>query len=330
MGVKLAVARWREAIYSGELAPETAERLKKRMGMTPQRMTRGLNRGSRNIAKQLGYEIVPGRDWRSIGPTKTIWKGEPVSRDLGLKLGPQALRAEEAATLRHEVNEARIFEKWLKRELERAQRSPSAAVAQNPLGRQEVVPGKKKWGLGRQGPLVFSVGPQYEGYVDRSPEGIKAKERHQSRIEQRANRVLKSKNPEKTFARIQREAHWRPRDPMMLLEKPDVLPRGPFKSFIYKTIADMPESAWREIIPSTSEPFIEKAYSGHMSPELPLQDIRTTRGLPPEVQKTYLDMRGRTGELRDIVSAVGTSQERPVIPRKNISKIVRSILKLYK
>jgi hypothetical protein len=76
---KLAVSRWREAIYSGELPVAAAEQLKKYMGTTPQKEMGGIVRGAENIAKRFGYRI-------NEYSLKNIWDAAKSGKITGAKI----------------------------------------------------------------------------------------------------------------------------------------------------------------------------------------------------------------------------------------------------
>ncbi len=139
---KQAVARWREAIYSGELPPESANKLRQQMKLTPSRMAQGLNKGTANILKRIGYETiskVPSNVMAmSLGPNiaasipaikKTILPPESTPNALARyyhnsarqlandlrALPPAENKLVDAIFRRHEADEGRVFERiWKK------------------------------------------------------------------------------------------------------------------------------------------------------------------------------------------------------------------------
>lgn len=67
---KLATSRWREALRSGEVLGDEAERLKHRMGVDPVREAAGLDRGTKNILERQGYEL---KNMSATDTAKRMW-----------------------------------------------------------------------------------------------------------------------------------------------------------------------------------------------------------------------------------------------------------------
>ncbi len=124
-GIKLAVARWREAIYSGELGPESAEKLKAEMGLTPRRLRKGLTVGSENILRRYGYGLELGSAMPLTFPvtmevhmpsgTGGVAKGLPRTSLVEKTYSPEIQRELRAVHLRHEADEVRRTEQALQR-----------------------------------------------------------------------------------------------------------------------------------------------------------------------------------------------------------------------
>jgi hypothetical protein len=70
LGVKLAVARWREAIQAGELGLGAVDELLSAMKFDPMRYVRGMHKGTRNIAKRYGIPIKRV----AVPPTREVRK----------------------------------------------------------------------------------------------------------------------------------------------------------------------------------------------------------------------------------------------------------------
>lgn len=113
LGVKLATSKWREMIRAGEIGAQSAKKLIKRMGYTAEREAAGLNKGSYNIAKQLGVPIhtsVPqGHPYADALEEGLRYGKGMVFPRTGIVVNPaaHATKADLALTLRHEVDEVR-------------------------------------------------------------------------------------------------------------------------------------------------------------------------------------------------------------------------------
>lgn len=326
LGVKLAVARWREAIRSGELAPETAERLKEQMGLTPQRMTEGLNLGSKNIAKRLGYKFkfVPEARGETDLATKTILlpKRSKTLEYLGRRLEspghypvtrPQALGPQELALVRrHEVDEALQIEKEVQRALRAARRTAPQAVARSGEVR-EVLPVFRR----RKPPR----GPKPSKYVSPAVATAPKVPGWLGRMEVETTLAGRADIASPVRMPFIPQRGWRPSTPgsLLLRAKLDRAFRHQLEAALLRT----PEG--RVEFLSTSAPVQLKGYAGHMSPEVPLKELRESRMFSPLEQERYNLLRRATGEMEHISAATGGAA-RPVIPKQNIRRIARRIL----
>lgn len=86
--IKEATSRWREAIRSGELHPETAETLKTRMGVTPEGWSQKLMDASRTMTERAGLPYYVHSEASVKGAIRRLFQKDPKA---ALELGGAAL-----------------------------------------------------------------------------------------------------------------------------------------------------------------------------------------------------------------------------------------------